>query len=176
GPCAKPEVSGALGRPFGPPLSPAVHRAALRAARFDAVFLAFSPLRLPDFLALLDDHCFAGFSVTSPFKLDAAALATRRSAEVEACGAANTLVRGGGGWEAHTTDGEAAAGAIEEEGGVLLASSRVLVLGCGGAARAIASSCRARGARVLLSGRSPDRVASASSAVGAGAVAWEDLA
>ncbi|HET6202317.1 MAG TPA: type I 3-dehydroquinate dehydratase [Planctomycetota bacterium] len=176
GPSPRTLVFGVLGRPIGHSLSPAVHRAALRAAGFDAIFLPFSPFRLADFLALLEDHRFAGLGVTAPFKLEAARLAARRSPEVEACGAANTLVRGAEGWEAHNTDGDAAAEAIEEEGGRGLEGARVLVLGCGGAARGIALACRARGAAVLLAGRSPDRVASACSAVGAEPIPWEGLA
>ncbi len=176
GPTPKTLVLGVLGRPIGHSLSPAVHRAALRAAGFDAVYLPFSPSRLGDFLSLLDDHRFAGFSVTAPFKLDAARLAKRRSPAVEACGSANTLVRSAEGWEAHDTDGEAAAEAIVEETGRSLSGATVLVLGSGGAARAVASACRARGARVFLSGRSPDRVAAACAATGAGPVGWGDLA
>ncbi|GAA5176839.1 shikimate dehydrogenase [Niveibacterium umoris] len=75
-----------------------------------------------------------GANVTVPFKLEACALADRRSARAEAAGAANTLIFDERGITADNTDG---VGLVRDLAhlGYTLEGSRVLLLGAGGAAR-----------------------------------------
>ncbi|WP_417068437.1 shikimate dehydrogenase [Niveibacterium terrae] len=75
-----------------------------------------------------------GANVTVPFKLDAFALADRRSERAEAAGAANTLIFSADGVLADNTDG---AGLVRDLAfqGCALSGQRVLLLGAGGAAR-----------------------------------------
>lgn len=75
-----------------------------------------------------------GANVTVPFKLDAFALADRRSARAEAAGAANTLLFDERGILADNTDG---VGLVRDlaQFGCVLDGARVLLLGAGGAAR-----------------------------------------
>jgi len=75
-----------------------------------------------------------GANVTVPFKLDAFALADRRSARAEAAGAANTLLFDERGIFADNTDG---LGLVRDlaQLGCVLEGARVLLLGAGGAAR-----------------------------------------
>ena len=75
-----------------------------------------------------------GANVTVPFKLDAFALADRRSARAEAAGAANTLLFDEHGIFADNTDGVGLVRDLAQLGRVL-EGARVLLLGAGGAAR-----------------------------------------
>ena len=77
-----------------------------------------------------------GANVTLPFKLEAFALADRRSARADAAGAANTLIFGDDGIFADNTDG---AGLVRDLAFLdcPLAGRRVLLLGAGGAARGV---------------------------------------
>ena len=77
-----------------------------------------------------------GANITVPFKLEAFALADRRSARADAAGAANTLIFGDDGIFADNTDG---AGLVRDLAFLdcPLAGRRVLLLGAGGAARGV---------------------------------------
>ncbi|MCM0044633.1 MAG: shikimate dehydrogenase [Burkholderiaceae bacterium] len=78
-----------------------------------------------------------GANVTVPFKLDAFALATERSARAEAAGAVNTLRFDGGRIVGDNTDGVGLVRDIMGGAGIGIAGRRVLLLGAGGAARGI---------------------------------------
>lgn len=78
-----------------------------------------------------------GANVTVPFKLEAFALAERRSARAEAAGAVNTLSFEQGCIIGDNTDGVGLVRDITLGAGVSLAGRRVLVLGAGGAARGV---------------------------------------
>ncbi len=154
GASASTRILGVVGRPVGASWSPRLHGAGLRGARVDAVYASFEPANFDTFLALCDDIGVYGLSVTMPFKLDAARLATTRDDAVEASGAANTLVRTDVGWHATNTDASAVRTCV---GRALCASDRKIgdvvcvVVGTGGAARAALHGLR--GARLVVAGR-----------------------
>jgi 3-dehydroquinate dehydratase/shikimate dehydrogenase len=85
-------------------LSPVMHNAAFATAGLDAVCVPLCAADFNDFLTFADALGFCGASVTNPFTLDA--LQTSRAADDAArrVGAANTLRRVEGGWEATNTD------------------------------------------------------------------------
>ena len=180
-------VFGVLGCPIAHSRSPAIHNAALAAAGLDGVYLPFlvQPGGLPAFLAAFDDPSYAGFSVTLPHKGAALAAAAEADPTATLIGAANTLVRlPGGGYRAYNTDATAAVDSIAEglrnagdsgpppsspASSDPLAGATVLVLGAGGAGRAVAFGAAARGARVLIANRDPGRAdALAADVTGAG--------
>ncbi|MDD9730549.1 shikimate dehydrogenase [Mameliella sp. AT18] len=76
-----------------------------------------------------------GCNVTAPFKLEAFALADKKTPEAAMAGAANTLRFADGGIEAHNTDGYGLLADVERLLCAPLAGKRVLMLGAGGAAR-----------------------------------------
>lgn len=93
-----------VGSPIQHSLSPVLYRAAFAYlgwtdATFDAVELAKDQA-----VGYWSDSTAAGFAVTMPLKEAAAQFAAHRSATVEATGAANTLYRRDGRWEAENTD------------------------------------------------------------------------
>ena len=99
----------------------------------------------------------AGFNVTAPHKERAAERCDALSPAAERIGSVNTVIRTGGRWTGHTTDGY---GFVR---GVLAASEPLkgrtaAVLGTGGAGRSIARAAADAGAEVTLVSRFPTRV------------------
>ncbi len=167
-------VYGVVGWPIEHSMSPAIHNAGFEAAGHDGVYLPL-PVAAGDdaedawasFKATLgawiDDSAldFAGASVTLPHKQNLVRLALERGYELDdlsrACGAANTLVRGAdGGWSVCNTDGPAAVDPLDEAlGGI--SGKTVIVLGAGGAARAVVFELAMRHAIVIVCNRSGSR-------------------
>lgn len=98
-----------------------------------------------------------GCNVTVPFKLEAFALAARRTPRAERAQAANTLrfdSGADGGWLADNTDGVGLVRDIEHNAGVALAGRRVLLIGAGGAAAgALGPLLAARPAALVVANR-----------------------
>ncbi|OSX70753.1 hypothetical protein BU14_0673s0005 [Porphyra umbilicalis] len=155
-------VYGVIGCPIGHSMSPALHNAALSAAAIDAVYvpLLVDGGDLDRFLTAVRPHGFVGFSVTLPHKLDALAACGDAVDPVAArIGAVNTLVADDGGplgYRGYNTDWTGALDAVEARRTVRDAS--VMVLGAGGAGRALAFGAVARGAGlVIIVNRSGDK-------------------
>lgn len=126
-----------LGDPVAHSLSPRFQNAAIRAAGVDAIYL---PLRCgaDAFAGLLQGIGAAGGAgnVTLPHKARAAALVEAATEAVERTGACNTFWLRDGRLHGDNTDVEGFARAARELIGSP-AGARVLVLGAGGAARAV---------------------------------------
>lgn len=116
-------------------------------------------------LALFRELGLSGMNVTAPFKGEVAALVARRSAEVEALGAANTVVDDGGELHAYNTDVPGVRGAIEAAG-VEIRGKECLVLGAGGAGCAAALALRQAGGRVTVANRTVERARAVAALVG----------
>jgi shikimate dehydrogenase len=78
-----------------------------------------------------------GANVTVPFKLEAYALATERTARAQAAGAVNTLKFDGEKILGDNTDGIGLVHDITRNAGITITGKRVLLLGAGGAARGV---------------------------------------
>lgn len=96
---------------------------------------------------------YAGVNVTVPHKEAALALAGVASEASQQIGAANTLVFGEGGIEAHNTDADGLLAALPDPP----RGHRTLVLGAGGAARAAIWALLWEGAVVEVWNRTPER-------------------
>ncbi|MDA3038583.1 MAG: shikimate dehydrogenase [Actinomycetota bacterium] len=132
-------VFGVIGDPVTHSRSPLLHNAAFAARGIDAVYVAF-PVRSGNGAAAVEaarSLGVRGLSVTMPHKDLVAAGVDRRSPAVEALGACNTVVRDGDDLVGHNTDGDGFIASLGAEAGVDVAGLRVVVLGAGGAARAI---------------------------------------
>ncbi len=146
-----------LGHPVTHSRSPAMQTAALEAlglARewsYEAIDV--SPEALTARVRSLPDQGFIGVNVTIPHKEAALALATEASVAATEIGAANTLTFGEGEIRAENTDAPALLVALPEPP----AGQRALVLGAGGAARAVAWALATGGADVEVWNRTPSR-------------------
>jgi 3-dehydroquinate dehydratase/shikimate dehydrogenase len=178
---ASTEVYGVIGDPVAHSLSPMLHNAALHSQRINAVYLPFRVPRgeLETFLKDFDTLPVRGYSVTIPHKEAAAALAVQRDKAVTLTQAANTLVRAGAGFNAYNTDYQAAIESLlenmprQEDGPPPTLTSRaVLILGAGGAARAIAHAVCREGALVSIANRTFDRAQKLAEEIGCRAVEW----
>jgi len=161
-PDAHTSFTGILGWPVEHSLSPAMHNAAFAELGLNWVYLAFPvhPQRLGDAVRGLAAAGCAGLNVTIPHKQDVLALCSALSPAVEAIGAANTLIPDGrGGFRADNTDAAGFIRAVDEQAPVDLDGADVLLVGAGGAARAVAFALRERGARIRVSNRSPEKAA-----------------
>ncbi len=167
---ARTWVYGVIGNPISHSLSPAMQNAGFAARRINAVYVPFLVRDLKDFLDSIEPLGLRGFSVTLPHKekilrhLDGCdPLAAR-------IGAVNTVVvRGGGKLYGYNTDYVGVLQAVEKQ--MSLRDSRVLIVGAGGAARAVAFALAQAGAAVCVTARRPLRANALARAVGGEAIA-----
>lgn len=163
-------VAAVIGDPVRHSLSPVLHNAAFAAAGLDWVYVA---LPVPsgaaaEAVAAMRTLGLGGLSVTMPHKDAVVAVADERSDAVEALGAANCLVRfDDGRIRAENTDGAGFLAGLSADAGYGVQGRRVVVLGAGGAARAVVQACAAAGAdEVVVVNRSADRAAVAAELAG----------
>lgn len=136
-----------IGNPVAHSLSPAAHNAAYEALGLDFVYLAFRVEDLAGALAGLRAlENFRGLSVTIPHKIEVLRHLDEVGAIDRHIGSVNTVVNEGGRLVGLGTDGPGALKALVDAG-VRLEGRRVLLLGAGGVARAIAFTL-ARAARL----------------------------
>jgi len=155
-----------LGDPVAHSLSPVMHQAslsllapgnpALRGRRYHRIHVPAE--RLAEALAQLRLLGAGGLNLTVPHKVEALRLAQEKDLSAVDCGAANTLVPVPAGWRALNTDGLGFAEALAERTGRGPEERAVVILGAGGAARAIGAACLRLGcASLLLLNRSEAR-------------------
>jgi shikimate dehydrogenase len=155
---------GIIGDPVGHSLSPVLHNAAFSALDLDWVYLAFEVPADEVAAALGGVRALGidGLSVTMPHKAAVAALVDRLSPAAERLGAVNTVVRRGGVLEGETTDGDGLLAALRFDEGWDPGGRRCLLLGTGGAARAVALALgRAGVSKLLVAGRRLEMAAAA---------------
>jgi shikimate dehydrogenase len=149
-----------IGDPVRHSLSPLLHNAAFRALDLDWVYLAFEVA--PADLARAVDGMRAlgvdGLSVTMPHKTEMVGLVDHVSATAEALDAVNCVARRRGALVGHNTDGDGFADALQLDEGFDIAGRRAVVLGAGGAARAVIRAVgQAGAAEVVVVNRTADR-------------------
>jgi shikimate dehydrogenase len=135
---AKTRVCAVIGNPLGHSLSPAIHNAAYAACGLDFVYVAFQTASVEAAAAALRGlDNLAGFSVTIPHKLAIMGQVDEIGDLDRRIGSINTVVKEDGRLVGLGTDGAGALKALRDAG-VDAAGRRILMLGAGGAARAIA--------------------------------------
>ncbi len=144
---------GVVGKPLSHSLSPHLHNAVFAAQDRDAVYIPLEPVDIDDFTRFCETVPLQGASVTIPFKEAAHALAASISVEANQTGAVNTLLRRGGAWHGENTDVEGFLRPLRKR--TRIGRLRVVVLGAGGAARAVVCGLTAQGARVCVVARNP---------------------
>lgn len=157
-------MAGIIGDPVRHSLSPRLHNAAFAAAGLDWVYAAF-PVPAGEAAAALAGMRalrIAGLSVTMPHKAAAAGAVDRLSPAGARLGAINTVVLRDGLLLGETTDGEGFVDALRADPGLDPAGRRAVVLGTGGAARAVCVALADAGVAALgVVGRRPEAVAGA---------------
>jgi shikimate dehydrogenase len=139
-----------------------MHNAAFAALDLNWAYLAFAvdPERIGDAVRGLAAVGCCGLNVTIPHKQAVIGCCSSVSAAVEAIGAANTLIPdGAGGFRGANTDAEGFLRALDECIPDDVAGKRVLLIGAGGAGRAVAHAVRSRGGHLLVANRTPAKAA-----------------
>jgi shikimate dehydrogenase len=142
-----------FGDPVEHSLSPAMQNAALQAAGIDGLYIPWrvKAAGLPTaFEALRGMENFGGANVTLPHKEQAVSLVDELSSEAASVGAVNTIVSRGGHLFGANTDGQGFLRSLQEEAGFVPRGQQAVILGAGGAARALAWSLGEAGVSALL--------------------------
>jgi len=131
-------VCAIIGNPVAHSLSPAIHNAAFDALDLNFVYVAFRVEEVKDAMAGMRAlENFRGMSVTIPHKIEIMKYMDEISALDRHIGSINTVINEDGRLVGLGTDGPGALKAIRDAG-IELDGRNVLILGSGGAARAIA--------------------------------------
>lgn len=165
---AKTQVCGILGHPVGHSLSPAIHNAAFEALSLDFVYVGHDVV--PSGLAAAIDGIralgYRGLSITIPHKIGALACVDEVDPTAAAIGCINTIVNNSGRLVGYNSDGRGALGALVRAGADP-SGRRVVILGAGGAARAIAMTLamESKPEKLVILGVVPEELAKLTSDV-----------
>jgi 3-dehydroquinate dehydratase / shikimate dehydrogenase len=167
-------VYGVIGDPIGHSLSPVMQNAGFQARRMNAVYLPFLVRDLKDFLGAVGPLGVQGFSVTIPHKEHILRHLDDCDPLAAKIGAVNTVVvRGGGKLYGYNTDYVGVLRTLQTL--IPLQTSRVLIAGAGGAARAVAFALAQAGAAVCVWARRIDKARLLARAVGGQSIARAHL-
>lgn len=164
-------IYGVLGHPVRASLSPAMHNAGFQALGINAVYVAFPlvPSRFEEGIRGLQASGIAGFNLTVPHKTAILPLLNDLSPQAQAVGAANTVRCEGVHMHGTNTDGQGFLDSLQEHLNWAPRGKTVLLLGAGGAARAIAYSLLDAGAAHLtIANRTHDRATALAREMAAG--------
>lgn len=162
-------LAGVIGDPVRHSLSPVLHNAAFAALGLDWVYVA---LPVPAgsgaaAVAAMATLGIDGLNVTMPHKAAVAEALERVSPVARRLRSVNTVVRSAEGLEGHSTDGEGFVRALRLDEGFDPDGARCLVVGAGGAARAVVLALAEAGAAsVTVAARRPEAAAVAAALAG----------
>ncbi len=151
---------GLIGWPVGHSVSPAMHNAAFAELGLNWRYhlLPTEPGRVAEAMAALGESGFRGANVTKPHKQAVIPFLDELSDTARAIGAVNTIVLEDGRWTGHNTDGPGFLAALREAG-FAPAGRQALLLGAGGAARAVVHALVGAGCAVVIYNRTAERAA-----------------
>lgn len=149
-----------IGHPVKGSPSPAMHNAAFSHLGLDHVYVGVDvpPAGLQDAIAGIRALGIAGANVTIPHKTAVVPLLDELHETASLAGAVNTIKNSRGRLIGYNTDGAGALRALETR--TRVGGKNVLLLGAGGAARAIAFSIADAGAEITIANRTAARARS----------------
>jgi shikimate dehydrogenase len=154
-----------------------MHEACYASLGLAFTYVPFKVRSLEGALAGMRGLGIRGFGVSHPFKQKVMELLDALDPVAQRIGAVNTIVNDDGHLVGHNTDWVGAVRALEEVCGAGgLAGARVLLVGAGGAGRAIAFGLRERGAQVTIANRDEGKAKTLAAETGARARTLEETA
>jgi shikimate dehydrogenase len=154
------QLLGIMGDPVDHSLSPVMHNAALAELGVDYAYVPF-PVQAENLATALQGLAAVGvqgFSITIPHKQAILPLLTTVTPEAQAVGAVNTVWRTEQGWAGTNTDVPGFMAPLQN--GRDWSAATVVVLGNGGAARAVVTGCSQLGlAKLQVVGRNAAKLA-----------------
>ena len=150
----KTKICGLIGDPVEHTMSPVMHNAAFDKLGLEYAYLPFrvSPEELPQAVSGLRALNARGFNVTIPHKVAVIPLLDELDPLAEKIGAVNTVVNDNGVLKGYNTDASGFLQALLERG-VEPKDKNIVLLGAGGAARAIAYILAEQDARLTILNR-----------------------
>lgn len=132
-------LAGLIGFPLSHSISPSMQQAAFEYCGIDAEYRLWevSEAGIGDYLGRLRMPEYLGANVTIPYKSAVIPFLDDLADDSAKIGAVNTIVNSGGRLAGHNTDSPGFLRALEEDGKFDARGKRVVVLGAGGAARAV---------------------------------------
>ncbi len=134
---AKTGLCAVIGDPIEHSLSPAIHNAAFQELGLNFVYLAFRVKKIQEAVEGIRALNIRGVSVTIPHKVAILKFLDNIDEVAQNIGSVNTVINDNGILTGYNSDSEGALKALEDAG-IEPADRNVLILGSGGAARAIA--------------------------------------
>jgi shikimate dehydrogenase len=150
-----------------------MHEAGYRALGLAFTYVPFEVQDLAGAIAGMRALGIRGFGVSQPYKQAVMPLLDALEPVAARIGAVNTIVNTDGRLVGHNTDWIGAVHALEEARA--LGGARVLLVGAGGAARAIAFGLHERGASVTIANRDASRASALAVETGARAAAFDEV-
>jgi shikimate dehydrogenase len=154
----KTGVCGVIGDPVEHSLSPVMHNAAFEALNLDFVYLAFRVRReeLREAIIGAISLDFLGLNVTMPHKNAVMRYLDEIDSTARSIGAVNTILNDEGRLMGYNTDGIGALKALEENG-ITPNGKKLLLLGAGGAGKAIAFHAAREVEELVILNRTPQK-------------------
>lgn len=162
---------GLIGNPVEHTLSPLIHNTLAKRLGQELVYVPFfvERGRLAEAVKGAEALHILGLNVTVPYKSEVIDCLAEIDGLAKNIGAVNTLVQTEGGYKGYNTDMEGLYRAMQSEG-IRIAGEQIILLGAGGAARAVAWLCAEKGAeRVYLLNRTLDKAETVAGEVNAAA-------
>ncbi len=149
------KLYGVVGHPISHSLSPTMQNAAFSASGLNAIYLAFETRDIEGCLKGVRALGIGGMSVTLPHKSAVIPLLDEVDGLAKRIGAVNTLVNDDGKLIGYNTDAVGALNALATK--TELSGKTCLIIGAGGAARAIGFILKEKGVELELANRSAER-------------------
>jgi shikimate dehydrogenase len=153
----KTKVCAIIGDPVEHSLSPIMHNAAFQKLGLNLFYVAFtvSPSGLKDAVLGAKSLGLRGLNVTMPYKNDVIEYLDEVDATAEVIGAVNTILNSNGRLTGYNTDGTGALIALQENG-VSTDEAKMVLIGAGGAAKAIAYEAAQDVDQLVILNRTPE--------------------
>ncbi len=144
-----------LGDPVAHSLSPVMHNRAFAHSHLNAIYLAFKVTDLEAALTSIRSLGIKGASITLPHKSRVMEFLDETDKAAADIGAVNTIINANGRLIGKNSDSSGAMDALQEQ--TIIERKRVLILGAGGAARAIGFGIHGSGGTVTITNRSAEK-------------------
>lgn len=149
------KIYGVVGYPLGHSLSPTMHNSAFEASDLNAVYLAFETKDLAGGMQGVRGLGVSGMSVTIPYKSAVIPYLDQVDDLARMIGAVNTIVNDAGQLIGYNTDAAGALKALEDK--AQLSGKACILVGAGGAARAIGYILKQKAVTLKVANRSRER-------------------
>lgn len=170
---AKTEVYGIIGHPVSHSLSPIIQNLAFSYHKINAVYLAFDVTDLASALAGIRELGIKGVSVTIPHKVAIIPFLDKLDELAEKISAVNTVVNKDDLLIGYNTDCLGAMLALREKTDI--SGKDYVILGAGGAARAVGFGLKKEGATITIINRTYEKGKALANALGAKCLPWDKI-